>query len=443
MLSGIIMVSALCLILGACESTGFQGVHGQWHTYLGSASPDYGERIALDSLGNIYVAGYSVGGFSQAESGWGSPISPFTFVSAGTVNAFVAKLDAGGRLVWNTFLGYSGVSDPDLYGIDIVLDGAGNIFVASFCDGDWGDPIQPSPGQGDCLVAKLSNDGQLLWHTFLGSRDLHTGRGIALNGAGNILVTGASYQSWGSPINPFSGDVCAYAAKLNDEGQLIWNTFLDQLTVSHGIAVDKNDNIYLTGIYWHGIGGAADAFVTKLSPDGTQAWQSFLGGDGSDYGRAIRSDGLGHLFVSGTSGDSWGPGADTYSGGWDAFVAKLDEDGNLEWNSFLGSSNADDGYDVAPSGGNRILTTGSSYSGWGPGARHFRGAEDAFAAEVDNDGDLIWDEFVGCAGIESGRGIAVGADASVFIIGYADTSWGHAVRPHSGTYDAFVTRIKE
>ena len=68
-----------------------------WNTFLGGSGNDYGNGIAVDTSGNVYVTGYSY-------ATWGSPVRPY---SGGSADAFVAKLNGSGALQWNTFLGGS------------------------------------------------------------------------------------------------------------------------------------------------------------------------------------------------------------------------------------------------------------------------------------------------------------------------------------------------
>jgi len=78
---------------------------------------------------------------------WGSPVRPF----GGLSEAFVAKLNAGGILQWNTFLGGPGVD----YGQGIALDTSGSVHVTGFSDTPWGSPVRFSGGLSEAFVAKL------------------------------------------------------------------------------------------------------------------------------------------------------------------------------------------------------------------------------------------------------------------------------------------------
>ena len=153
---------------------------------------------------------------------------------------------AAPTLLWNTFLG--SVDYDDARGI--VVDGNGNIYVTGMSDvTGWGTPINPLSGGDDAFVAKLNSSGALVWNTFLGSTDSDGATGIALDGSGNIYVTGYSYATWGVPVMTYSGLGDAFVAKLNSSGTLIWNTFLGSTPDdgATGIALDGSGNVYVAG----------------------------------------------------------------------------------------------------------------------------------------------------------------------------------------------------
>jgi hypothetical protein len=224
------------------------------------------------------------------------------------------------------------------------------------------------------------------WNTFLGSSGQDGGYGITVDTSGNVYITGQSYATWGSPIRSFSGGSKddAFVAKLNRNGVLEWNTFLGSPTITSGglfsgdtgtrLAVDINGNVYISGISagtWGSPirpfsgGGGTDAFVAKLDSNGVLQWNTFLGSLNSgdeigDYGTGIAVDSKGNVYITGTSPVSWGSPIYPFSGGGgtDAFVAKLDSNGVLQWNTFLGSSgNRDFATDLTvDSNGNAYIT---------------------------------------------------------------------------------------
>jgi hypothetical protein len=164
-----------------------------WQTFLGGISQDQGQGIAADNAGNVYVAGTSL-------MSWGSPIRPFTPSSdpENPNDAFVAKLTSNGNLIWNTFLGGTGLDIA--YGI--AVDAAANSYTCGMSSATWGLPWLPYAGgsevwNANAFVAKLSNSGTLQWNAFLRGDLMAISLGIALDPSRNVGLAGAWNASWG------------------------------------------------------------------------------------------------------------------------------------------------------------------------------------------------------------------------------------------------------
>ncbi len=274
-----------------------------WNTFLGAGAlnqNDYGQSIAVDGSGNVYVAGMS-------NVTWGSPVRAFS-TNGSFYDAFLAKLDSSGNLVWNTFLGGTGGDD---YAYGVAVDGSGNAYVSGMSVATWGSPVRAfGGGSTDAFVAKVSSSGTLTWNTFLGGTSSEYGNGVAVDGSGNVYVAGSSYTAatWGSPVRANSGGDEAFAAKLNSSGALTWNTFLGSSgnDYGQGIAVDSSGNVYVAG-YGNATWGTPvrayssgnDGFAVKLSSSGALTWNTFLGGSGWDQANGVAVDGSGNVYVAG------------------------------------------------------------------------------------------------------------------------------------------------
>jgi hypothetical protein len=296
------------------------------NTFLGGSGSDCGMSIAVDGSGNIYVTGYST-------STWGDPLRPYT----GAWDAFVAKLDSStAGLIWNTFLGGSGND----YGIAIAVDG-GNLYLAGTSDAAWSCSPSACTARGytagnDAFAAKLNaSTGALTWNTFLGGSASDEGRGIAVDASGNPTVIGYSGDTWGSPVRAYSAGADTFVAKLNPStGALTWSTFLGGNGYDYGLGIDVDwdGNFVVTGrSYWtwgspaHAYVGGADVFLAKLNASsGALTWNTFLGGSGDDDGFAIVMDGTGNAYLTGWSDATWGSPVRLYTGGLDAFVARIE-----------------------------------------------------------------------------------------------------------------------
>jgi len=359
-----------------------------WNTFLGGSDTETVRGIAVDGSGNVYVSGTS--------NAWGSPVRGH--YGSGN-DAFAAKLDSSGSLTWHTFLGGSATDG----GNGIAVDDSGNVYVVGRSDATWAEasPERAYTSGQDAFAAKLASNGSLTWYTFLGGIGHDPGKGIAVDGSGNVYVVGTSGADWteASPARAYTSGDDAFAAKLTSLGALTWHTFLggSATDAGQGIAVDGSGNVYVVGTSgvssltsWglpvrdYFVGGDWDAFAAKLSSSGNLTWNTFLGGYGYDYGQGIAVDDSGNVYVGGRSSYTWGSPVWAYtSSGQDAFAAKLDSSGSLTWNTFLGDSGSDFGYAIAVDGSN-VYVGGRSDATWGSPVRlHDGSGNDAFAAKFD------------------------------------------------------------
>ncbi|MCX6723916.1 MAG: SBBP repeat-containing protein [Candidatus Staskawiczbacteria bacterium] len=417
-----------------------------WNPFFGGGS--YG--ITLDASGNVYVVG-------TASSTYGSPIRGYY----GSANdAFVAKFNSSGALVWDTFLGGSGIDN----GYGIAVDTSGNIYVTGYTTGvgsTWGSPIRAqTSGTRDAFVAKLNSDGSLAWNTFLGDAGDDQGYGIAVDTSGNVYVDGYSTATWGNPLNPYTTSTNdTFIAKLSsNDGSLIWNTFLGGSGYDNcfGIAVDTSGNVYAVGYSSATWGspmrtftsaGNQDAYAVKLNTDGTIVWNTFLGGGGADYGQGIAVDSSNNVYVSGYSSATWGSPKNGFSSQNNAFAAKLNSDGSLAWNTFAGGvtngfSNGVRNKVAVDTNGN-VYFDGYTNVAWGSPVRQYYGSgNDAFVVKLSSVGALTWNTFLGGSGSDYHQSFLIAVDTSgnIYIDGYSDATWGTPPRAYISA-DAWVAKV--
>ena len=424
------------------------------NTFLGGSADDLGNAIAVDASGNVYVAGSST-------ASWGAPVRPYSPTSS----AFVAKLNAEGTLLWNTFLNRStssAVTTVNEIAVDangnVYVTGESNgtwgAPVRAITTGT----------QRDAFAAKLDPSGVLLWNTFLGGAGDDGGRGIGVDNTGHVYVAGTSPATWGSPVmraHTASND--AFLVRLAPNGSIVWNTFLGGTGVdtSMGMSVDNAGNAYVTGVTTANWGAPisaytnlVDGFVVKVSSTGVLVWNTFVGGPLSrDMANGIATDGT-SVYVTGSSTDTWGnplrlftPRPAGVPGSFaDAFVAKLSVDGIAAWNTFLGGSADDTADSVSFDRSGNVYVAGSSTATWAIPAIAFVGGPalpDAFAAKLDSNGVLLLNAFLGGAAMDVGTGIAVDSNGNAHVSGYSGATWGTPTRPFSvgSVRDAFVATL--
>jgi len=337
-----------------------------YSTFLGGSFDDFGTGIAIDSTGSAYVTGWTASIDFPTTPGAFQPV----YGGGGGEAAFVTKLNPDGSgLVYSTYLTGGEGSGHD-HGSGIALDVDGNAYVAGVSNPFPGRPttfpttagaFQPTFGGGseDVFVAKLDVTGSaLIYATYLGGSEDDEVFNIAVDAAGNAYVSGRTLSTdfpttAGAFQTTHGGNYTdAFVTKLNPAGSaLVYSTYLGgngSNEFAFGIAVDSEGNAFVSGAtdstnfpttagaFQTTLGGATDAFVTKLNPTGSAlVYSTYLGGSGGDGGARIAVDSAGNAYVTGSASTNFPttPGAfqTTHGGGSDrfghpnsdAFVAKF------------------------------------------------------------------------------------------------------------------------
>jgi len=329
-----------------------------YSTYIGGPGNDGATGIAVDGFGDAYIAGRSFGaGYpttaNAVQGAYGS--------CCGLDSAIVSELSPdGSTLLYSTYLGPSG----NTYANGIALDSQGNAYVVGFTTSSTfpttSNAYQAGFIGGTCagyqcydgFVTELdTTNGGLIYSTYLGPSGNTYAYGIALDGRGNIYVSGTT-TSTGFPTTPGAyqtqnhGGYDAFVVEFDGgSGALLYGTYLggSGYDLAFGLALDDVGDIYVTGqtaspdfptasavqAAYGGSGryGWGDAFITELNAAGSAlVYSTYLGGSSDDAGNAIAVDGSGAAYVAGMTTSPDFPTAGASYGvqvGQAAFVAKV------------------------------------------------------------------------------------------------------------------------
>jgi hypothetical protein len=259
--------------------------------------------VATDGDGNVYISGVTTGSLGGTNQGWS--------------DAFAAKYSAQGVFLWTTQLGTSG----DDVSLGVATDGDGNVYISGWTDGSLGGA---NAGNADAWVAKYSAAGTLLWIMQLGTSGLDLESGVAIDGAGNVYISGWTDGSLGGANR---GNADAWVTKYSAEGVLLWTRQLGSPAwdESLGVATDGAGNVYISGWTDGSLGGAnrgrEDGWLAKYSAAGVLRWTRQLGSPARDESLGVATDGNGNVYISGWTDGSLG-GANPNLGLPDAWLAK-------------------------------------------------------------------------------------------------------------------------
>jgi hypothetical protein len=224
--------------------------------------------VLVDSSGNVYVTG----------------ITRSLGASNGAGDVLLLKYDSSGNLLWQKTWG--GLKDDS--GQGIAMDSSGNIYVAGFA---------PSFGAGgyDVAILKFDSSGTLLWQKTWGGNKDDFGYGVSVDSSGSIYVTGRT-DSFGAGLS----DV--FLLRLDSSGNLVWQKTWGGVSYDEGrgITLDSAGHIYVTGLTSSFGTGADDGVVLKFDSSGNLIGQTTWGGSGGDCVCGTPSvDSSGDIFVTG------------------------------------------------------------------------------------------------------------------------------------------------
>lgn len=439
-----------------------------WGTYYGQ--PDYtvGTSVAADSLGIVYLCGYT-----KSTVAISSIPSMFQYTyQGGTYDGFIAKFMVDGTRNWST---YFGTWDDDRINAAVV-DVNGHLFIAGTSKGS-GAITTPGAYQGnngsnivagsfdnDAFLARFYSNGVIHWGTYFGGATYDEAFAVATDNANNVYLGGNTtstngiFTSGAFQSTPSNG----FLAKFDVNGTRQWGTYLNGTV--NAVTCDADGNVY-TGGYTNATtgvattpahliafaGGVTDGYIAKFNQTGTtKIWGTYFGGAFYDEVVALGTDSSRNLYVVGATQSSTGiatSGAfrSSFAGSnppvaRDGFLTKFNKNGTQLWGTYIGDSLGADkisGIYTAPD--NKVYIFGTTGSKTGiatpgnhsttnqgppppspPPSPYFDIECDAFMMKFTHDGQRKWGTYFGGNDWEYGT-VGIFAGGKVYIGGYTES----------------------
>ncbi len=466
----------------------------QWSFGTGGDSYDYGNDIAVDDAGNVFITGTFD---NTLDFDPGPGVTELVNLHPETSDGFILKLDALGNFMWVCQIG--GIT-PDVYGYQtangITIDSENNLLICgSFFetvdfDPGPGSQFATSNGYNDAYILKLTNAGEFVWVKTFGGLGINAALDIQLDADDNIYTSGGFFAQTdfdpgagvfllGSGVTGLVAD--AFISKLDKNGIFQWAFEFGDFDEDNCYAIAVTDDaLYATGTFlgtidmdpsagllelisFHPL--CNDAFTAKYDLDGNVLWAYRYGGPtgaNSDEGRTISTDSDGSVYTAGRfqgSGD-FDPGIGTsfltatpFQSG---FVQKLSSDGTFVWaHSVYGpaSDNYCTSVYVDPNDGvflAGIFTETIDFDTLSLGGEVISQAyDDIFIAKFDSAGNHIWSADIGGLEVDGPGGIFVNDLQRVYLTGWYgtecdfDPSLPVNTEPMNGGFDFFVAKYAD
>lgn len=443
----------------------------QWAKGFGGSQDDYSTSITTDTQSNAYLAG-TFEGTVDFNPGSGTN----TQTSSGQQDAFLSKFDVSGNHVWTRKIGGTGSdaalsvhhSNNNIY--------VAGYFTNTVNFNPAGTAVNlTATGTRDAFAAKYDLNGNLVWVKQFGQAGIATAYSITVDNSGNVYTSGYFNTSIdlnpgaGTLIKTSAGLYDLFISKLNSAGDFVWGLSIGGTgeDVVKSVVTDENNNLFLTGSFSGTVNfnpsgttnlssaGSKDIFLLKLDGTGSYAWAKRYGGSGTEEARSIALDTDENVYITGfynSSSINFSSNTLTGMGVTDGFLLKTSPSGTENWARSFGGAGSDFSSTVAIDSDNIIYVGGAftqtaNFDVQGSGANlTSMDGSDGFFTAFNAAGNFLFVEHLGADEAEVVNAITVSAQDEVYVLGdynssiIFNTSSGNVTLQGNGSTDIFVAR---
>ena len=348
-------------------------------------------------------------------------------------------------------------------------DAAGNFYLAGgfYNTITVGNITLTSAGEGDIVVVKYDASENILWARRAGGNGSDALYKIAVDGNGNVFLTGAFYGSnlpFANTTLQNAGNSDIFILKYDASGNEIWAKRAGGSGREEGRAIktDAAGNLYMAGMFFSSTisfgnivlnnTGSGDAFVVKYDASGNVVWAKSSSGNNEEWPNGINVDANGNVLLTGgfysTTATFGGITLTRAGAATDMFIVKYDSNGNVLWaKNSLGNHDSGEGFDVVTDNSGYIFVTGGFNSGsliFGNLSVTSVGGTDVFLVKYDPAGNTIWAKSYGGSGHENGTSLCLDPQGNIYaggIFASSNLSLGVSDLSTAGERDIFLAKF--
>jgi hypothetical protein len=332
-----------------------------WSTFYGGVGDEFGYEVVVDSDDNPYLIGYTNGNDILVSSS-----GVFQTTSGGSYDSFILKLDSAGNFIWATYFGGAGgefTITADIDNSDNILVGG----FTSSADMPAVNSYQGTMGGAlDAFIAKFDTTGNLIWSTYCGGTNSEDAHVIKTDDQNNVIISGETFSSdFPVSVGAFqsgnNGNQDIFLAKYDSTGSRIFSTYFGGINKedANGLATDNIENIYVvgytesndfpiigSGVYQNIKDIGKDAFIAKFTTLGQPLASTFIGGSADDIFTSVEIGSSNTLNIGGYTasldipilGTPYQP---TNNGLLDGMYYHLDTTLTPNYSTYIGGASAD------------------------------------------------------------------------------------------------------
>ena len=332
-----------------------------WTRVLGGEKDDEAFAVAtLPGSGGFLMAGVS-----------NSPVLPGGLGTKGLTDGWLVQIDAQGGVGWHKV--YGGSKDDGVRAL-VVLPGASGMAMAGWTSSADLPGGVKSAGVTDFWLIRTDNDGLALWSRTYGGKGSEEARAlVALPGAGGFAIAGSAMSTDLPGGVGGAGSSDFWLVRTDDQGELLWHRTHGSSggEVANALALLPDGGFVLAGKTNSTdlqsdpkVAFNSDFWIVRTDAWGERLWSRTIGGDSADEAHAIAVlPGVAGLALVGETRSDTLPGGSKPQGDADAWLMRLDLEGNLLWHRALGGNSSDLGVAlIARADGTGLVTVGTSNS---------------------------------------------------------------------------------
>lgn len=328
----------------------------QWSKTYGGSMDDRGQSIVQTADG-----GYIITGYAMSSDGDGSN-------NEGFHDNWIVKLDATGNIQWERSYGFSGHD----HSYDVLQTSDGGYFFIGFLDitAARADGYEEKGysltrhGVGEFWGTKIDAQGNIEWRRYFGGTNNDRAHAVVQADDGGFVMAGFS-ESDDFDISNTKGSYDFWVLKINTQGDLVWERSFGGtgIEISQDIIKTEDGNYVVTGHTFSADtdvsknNGESDVWMIKIDDSGNLLWETTLGGSQFDAAENVSLAKDGGFIISGNS-KSADVDVTENEGENDIWVIKTDADGTLIWQDSYGGTGLDFGFDALQSNDGGIVLVG-------------------------------------------------------------------------------------
>ncbi|MBI5800331.1 MAG: immunoglobulin domain-containing protein [Verrucomicrobia bacterium] len=400
-------------------------VFSPWGVVAGGAGADAANGVAVDASGNAFVVGHFTGTAMFGAT---------QLTNAGARDGFLAKISPSGQTLWLRAIGGAGFDAVNA----VAVDTGGNCYIVGNYEGiaNFGSVALTNSSASsfsDVFIAKFDTGGATVWARSLGVAAFSDlGSAVALDGAGNVFVAGQStFPSFSGVALTNHGRI--FVAKYDNSGNPQWarkagGGSTGQSDTATALAADAAGNVYLAGVFASAAAnfdgslalaneGGLDAFLARFDGTGGLQWVRQLGGAQESRANGLAVDAGGNAYIVGEfTGTMQLPGTSlsTALSDQNLFIARFSAAGAVDWARQAGGPLQDSARAVTVRGTNVFI------AGYFSGAAVFgpdtlvsvASTFDAVLARLDTNGTFAFAQQAGGSDLGGDFGLGVAVDAN-------------------------------